>query len=64
MTLNDYQSMAEDCMRQAHEAQDERDRPLWATMAQSWLLLAEQVQRVHAEEEEAPESADLVPALN
>jgi hypothetical protein len=64
MTLNEYRTMAQDCLRQAHEAQDERDRPLWATLAQSWLLLAEQVQRVHADEEEATESADRAPALN
>jgi hypothetical protein len=44
-TANDYRSNAEDCLRMASKASEERDRPLWATMAQSWLRLAEHADR-------------------
>jgi hypothetical protein len=37
----EYRANAEDCMRMASVASDERDKPLWLTMAQSWLRLAE-----------------------
>jgi hypothetical protein len=40
-TANEYRNNAEDCLRMASKASEERDRPLWATMAQSWLRLAE-----------------------
>jgi len=30
----------------AEKAADERDGPLWATMAQSWLRLAEHADRI------------------
>jgi hypothetical protein len=36
-----YRSNAEECLRMANAAQDQRDRPLWITLAQSWLRLAE-----------------------
>jgi hypothetical protein len=36
-----YRSNAEECLRMANAAQDKRDRPLWVTLAQSWLRLAE-----------------------
>jgi hypothetical protein len=66
MTLNEYRSIAEDCLRQAYAAEDERDRPLWATMAQSWLLLAEHARQLSSDEElvDEGEAAELVPSLN
>jgi hypothetical protein len=45
-TANQYRCNAEDCLRMASKASEERDRPLWATMAQSWLRLAEHADRV------------------
>jgi len=44
----DYRSIAENCMRKAAAAKDERDRPLWATMAQQWLRLAEHRRRIES----------------
>jgi hypothetical protein len=44
-TADDYRINAEDCLRMAKKAAEERDRPLWATMAQSWLRLAEHAER-------------------
>jgi sugar phosphate isomerase/epimerase len=43
----DYRNHAEVCLRMVGMAQDERDKPLWATMAQSWLRLAEHAERVN-----------------
>jgi hypothetical protein len=57
-TANDYRSNAEDCLRMASKASEERDRPLWATMAQSWLRLAEHADRTDprlAPEDSPPE---------
>jgi hypothetical protein len=45
-SANDYRTNAEDCLRMAKKASEERDRPLWATMAQSWLRLAEHAESV------------------
>ena len=45
-SASDYRSNAEDCLRRAEKAVDERDGPLWATMAQSWLRLAEHADRI------------------
>jgi hypothetical protein len=45
-SAKEYRVIAEDCIRMASTAQDERDRPLWVTMAQSWLRLAEHADRI------------------
>ena len=42
----------------AKKASDERDRPLWATMAQSWLRLAEHADRVNLVPENRAGDAD------
>ncbi len=34
-SADDYRINAQDCLRVAKKALEERDRPLWATMAQS-----------------------------
>jgi hypothetical protein len=36
-----YRMNAEDCLRIARTANDQRDRPFWLSLAQSWLHLAE-----------------------
>jgi hypothetical protein len=54
---NDYRTNAEDCLRMAKTASEERDRPLWATMAQSWLRLAEHADRARSAPELVPELA-------
>jgi hypothetical protein len=45
-SVEDYRTIAENCMRKADAAMDERDRPLWAAMAKSWLQLAEHRERI------------------
>jgi hypothetical protein len=50
MTSNEfYRLNAEDCLRKA--ADDDAGKPLWATLARSWLKLAEHASRMteHAE---------------
>jgi ribosomal protein L39E len=44
-----YRLHAENCLRMAKGAQDERDVPLWVTLAQSWLRLAEHSDRLRTE---------------
>jgi len=48
-STNLYRSNAEDCLRMAAAARDERDKPFWLTLAQSWLQLAEHAARSRAE---------------
>jgi hypothetical protein len=66
-SANEYRSNAEDCLRLAKLAPDDRDRPLWVTMAQSWLRLAEHADRIKQELQGGhgePESADASSAAN
>ena len=47
-SVEDYRTIAENCMRKADASKDERDRPLWAAMAKSWLQLAEHRERINS----------------
>jgi hypothetical protein len=40
---SDYRLLAEDCMRRAKAALNERDRLRWITRVQAWCRLADQV---------------------
>lgn len=59
MDIDEYRSNAEDCLRMAEAAQDDHDKPLWATLAVSWLRLAEDADRIKSGQllvgNEAPE---------
>ena len=46
-TIEKYRAHAEDCLRQASMDRNERDKPLWLTLAQSWLQLAEHADRIN-----------------
>jgi hypothetical protein len=66
-SANEYRSNAEDCLRLAKLAPDDRDRPLWVTMAQSWLRLAEHADRIKqelADGHDEPEAANASSAAN
>jgi hypothetical protein len=43
--IKQYRTNAEDCLRLASTSQNGRDNPLWLTLAQSWLRLAEHADR-------------------
>jgi len=57
-SVEDYRTIAENCMRKADAAKDERDGPLWATMAKSWLRLAEHRERIDSGLEMSPIDLD------
>jgi len=40
-TIELYREQANDCLRRADSDTNENDKPLWLTLAQSWLQLAE-----------------------
>jgi hypothetical protein len=68
-SIDVYRANAADCMRLAASDEAESDRPLWATLARSWLQLAEQADGINetAEPDAAeatPEAADEKPAQN
>jgi hypothetical protein len=46
---NAYRSNAENCLRMAQTACNDRDRPFWLNPAQSWLQLAEHSARAGAD---------------
>lgn len=43
-TLN-HRRYAEECVAMAQRAADDEDKALWLTLAQSWVRLAEHVER-------------------
>jgi hypothetical protein len=57
-------AQADDCLRKAHVDSNESDRPLWATLAQSWLQLAEQADRVNSDARSAEIERALEAALS
>jgi len=57
-SVEDYRTIAENCMRKADAAKDERHGPLWATMAKSWLRLAEHRERIDSGLEMSPIDLD------
>lgn len=42
-TAHDHRRHAEECVAMAQRADDESDKALWLTLAQSWVRLAEHV---------------------
>jgi hypothetical protein len=46
--IEDYRNNAEDCLRLAEADQDQQDKPLWATLAVSWLKLAQDADRIRS----------------
>ena len=56
--VEDYRNNAEDCLRMADADQDQQDRPLWATLAVSWLKLAEDADRIKSGQYGLPRDLD------
>jgi putative IMPACT (imprinted ancient) family translation regulator len=42
-TYRDHRQHAEECVAMARASDDEKDKALWLTLAQSWVRLAEHV---------------------
>jgi len=45
-TPQDHRKCAEECVAMAQAADDQKDKILWLTLAQSWVRLAEHVARL------------------
>ena len=45
-SIEQYRAHAHDCLRRANSDTNESDKPLWLTLAQSWLQLAEHADRI------------------
>ena len=48
-TIELCRAQADDCLRLADMDANESDRPLWVTLAQSWLQLADDLDRMSSE---------------
>ena len=48
-TIELCHAQADDCLRRAYIDTNENDRPLWVTLAQSWLQLAEDADRISSD---------------
>jgi hypothetical protein len=44
-TTRDHRRLAEECVAMARLSEDNHDKALWLTLAQSWVRLAEHVAR-------------------
>jgi len=44
-TTLDHRRYAEECVAMARRSEDDQDKMLWLTLAQSWVRLAEHVER-------------------
>ena len=44
-TIEEHRKYAEECVAMARLSQDDADKALWLTLAQSWVRLAEHVER-------------------
>ena len=51
MGTTDHRRYAERCVAMAQRAEDDQDKALWLTLAQSWVRLAEHVERSTTETE-------------
>jgi Tfp pilus assembly protein PilX len=54
-TMVDHRKCAEECVAMARLADDQRDKALWLTLAQSWVRLGEHVARIETEVALAPQ---------
>ena len=58
-TSEDHRRYAEQCVVMAQRSEDDNDKALWLTLAQSWMRLAEHVARVGSDVDgESDESQD------
>ncbi len=62
-TPQDHRKCAEECVAMAQAAEDQSDKALWLTMAQSWLRLAEHAATARGSQRDAADGDDVL-ALN
>ena len=56
-TIQDHRKYAEQCVAMARLSEDDSDKALWLTLAQSWVQLAEHVARAEADLTRAADDA-------
>lgn len=56
-TAHDHRRYAEECVAMAQRSDDENDKALWLTLAQSWVRLAEHVARGPSDLQDDPQYA-------
>jgi hypothetical protein len=61
-TIKDHRKCAEECVAMARAAEDHKDKALWLTLAQSWVRLAEHVERADNPGPETDADDDVLPA--
>jgi hypothetical protein len=59
-TPQDHRKCAEECVAMAQTAEDQKDKALWLTLAQSWVRLAEQVAHVRGSQRDAADGDDVL----
>ena len=57
-TIQDHRKCAEECVAMAQQSLAESDKALWLTLAQSWVRLAEHVERAETARTPAVESSE------
>jgi hypothetical protein len=63
-TTRDHRKCAEECVAMARASDDDKDKVLWLTLAQSWVRLAEHVARVAASAERGANGGEDVLAVH
>ena len=58
----DHRRLAEECVAMAQAADDQNDKVLWLTLAQSWVRLAEHVARAGSADDNDGAQAPLAEA--
>jgi len=61
-TPQEYRKCAEECVAKAQAADDQKDKALWLTLAQSWVRLAEHVARARGSQCDAAGVDDVLAA--
>ncbi len=59
-TPQDHQKCAEECIAMARAAEDQKDKALWLTMAESWVRLAEHAARARGSQGDAADGDDVL----
>ncbi|MFZ0720704.1 MAG: hypothetical protein WBC94_06245 [Xanthobacteraceae bacterium] len=57
-TMLDHRRCAEECVAMARLSEDDKDKALWLTLAQSWVRLADHVAHADAAVVAAPADHD------
>ncbi len=60
-TTQDHRRFAEECVAMARRSDDDNDKALWLTLAQSWVRLAEHAARSETSAARSPDEGDEIP---